>query len=40
MKVIGNAVLRERQESRIDWHDIAPRKPMQFAVIEAFIGRL
>ena len=34
------AVLRWCQETRIDWHYIAPGKPMQNAFVESFNGRL
>ena len=33
------AVLRWSQETRIDWHYIAPGKPMQNAFVESFNGR-
>ena len=32
------AVLRWCQETQIDWHDIAPGKPMQNAFVESFNG--
>ena len=32
------AVLRWCQETRIDWHYIAPGKPMQNAFVESFNG--
>lgn len=32
------AVLKWYQETQIDWHYIAPRKPMQNAFIESFNG--
>jgi len=34
------AILRWSQETRVDWHYIAPGKPMQNAFIESFNGRL
>ena len=34
------AILRWSQETRIDWHYIAPGKPQQNAFIESFNGRL
>ena len=35
-----NAILRWADETRVDWHYIAPGKPMQNAFIESFNGRL
>ena len=35
-----NAILRWADRSRVDWHYIAPGKPMQNAFIESFNGRL
>ena len=35
-----HAVLKWSQEARIDWHYIAPGKPVQNAFVESFIGRL
>ena len=37
-KLTSMAVLRWCQETRIDWHDIAPGKPMQNAFVESFSG--
>ena len=34
------AILRWSQETRIDWHYIAPGKPQQNAFVESFNGRL
>ena len=34
------AIVRWRQESRVEWHYIAPGKPQQNAFIESFNGRL
>jgi putative transposase len=36
----GMAILGWSQESRIEWHYIAPDKPIQNAFIESFNGRL
>jgi putative transposase len=36
----SNAILRWADETRIDWHYIAPGKPIQNAFIESFNGRL
>jgi putative transposase len=34
------AILRWSQETRVEWHYIAPGKPQQNAFIESFNGRL
>ena len=34
------AILRWSQETRVDWHYIAPGKPQQNAFVESFNGRL
>lgn len=39
-ELTGMAILRWSQESRVDWHYIAPGKPQQNAFIESFNGRL
>lgn len=36
----SHAILRWADESRVDWHYIAPGKPIQNAFIESFNGRL
>jgi len=36
----GRAILRWSQETRVEWHYIAPGKPQQNAFIESFNGRL
>ena len=36
----SNAILQWTDRSRIEWHYIAPGKPMQNAFIESFNGRL
>jgi putative transposase len=36
----SNAILRWADEMRVDWHYIAPGKPIQNAFIESFNGRL
>ena len=36
----SNAILRWAAEARVDWHYIAPGKPIQNAFIESFNGRL
>ncbi len=37
---ISNAILRWADETRVEWHYIAPGKPIQNAFIECFNGRL
>jgi transposase InsO family protein len=37
---ISNAILTWADQSRVEWHYIAPGKPMQNAFIESFNGRL
>jgi putative transposase len=39
-ELTGMAILRWSQETRVDWHYIAPGKPQQNAFIESFNGRL
>src|SRR6204780_2335801 len=39
-ELTGMAVLRWSQQTRVEWHYIAPGKPMQNAFIESFNGRL
>jgi putative transposase len=39
-ELTGNAVLRWTAEHGIEWHYIAPGKPMQNAFVESFNGRL
>ena len=36
----SNAMLGWQQEHGVDWHYIAPGKPMQNGLVESFIGRL
>ena len=36
----SNAVLRWSKEHRVEWHYIAPGKPMQNGYIESFNGRM
>jgi transposase InsO family protein len=40
MDLTGNAILRWCSEQRIEWHDIAPGKPMQNGFVESFNGRV
>jgi putative transposase len=39
-ELTGMAILRWAQETRVEWHYIAPGKPQQNAFIESFNGRL
>ena len=39
MELTSNAILRWSSERRIEWHYIAPGKPMQTGFIETFNGR-
>ncbi|SBW11668.1 hypothetical protein KL86APRO_20266 [uncultured Alphaproteobacteria bacterium] len=39
-ELTSNAVLRWAQDQRIEWHDIAPGKPMQNGYVEGFNGRM
>lgn len=39
-ELTGTAILRWSQETRVEWHYIAPGKPMQNGYIESFNGRL
>ena len=36
----SNSMLRWQQDHEVDWHYIAPGKPMQNGLVESFIGRL
>ena len=39
-ELTSNAVLASQQERAVEWHYIAPGKPMQNGFIESFSGRL
>lgn len=39
-ELTSNAMLKWQQERRIEWHYIAPGKPMQNGFVESFNGRL
>ena len=36
----SNVMLRWQQDQHVEWHYIAPGKPMQNGLVESFIGRL
>jgi putative transposase len=36
----SNAILSRQEERQVEWHYIAPGKPMQNGLVESFIGRL
>lgn len=39
-ELTSNAILRWCSENRVEWHYIAPRKPMQNGFVESFNGRM
>jgi putative transposase len=39
-ELTSSAILRRSRERRVEWHYIAPGKPMQNGVVEGFNGRL
>jgi putative transposase len=39
-ELTSNAILRWRAENRVEWHYIAPGKPMQNGFVESFNGRM
>ena len=39
-ELTSSAILRWSQERRVEWHSIAPGKPMQNGFVESFNGRL
>lgn len=39
-ELTSTAVLKWAQDQRIDWHYIAPGKPMQYGYVESFNGRM
>ncbi len=39
-ELTSNAILRWQEENGVDWHYIAPGKPMQNGFVESFNGRL
>ncbi len=39
-ELTSNAILKWQQERTVEWHYIAPGKPMQNGLVESFNGRL
>jgi putative transposase len=39
-ELTSNAILKWQEERKVEWHYIAPGKPMQNGFVESFIGRL
>ena len=39
-ELTSNAILKWQEEREVDWHYIAPGKPMQNGLVESFNGRL
>lgn len=39
-ELTSNAILKWQEDAQIEWHYIAPGKPMQNGFVESFIGRL
>ena len=39
-ELTSNAILRWQQDRKVEWHYIAPGKPMQNGFVESFNGRL
>jgi putative transposase len=39
-ELTSSAILRRWEERRVEWHHIAPGKPMQDGFVESFKGRL
>ena len=39
-ELTSNAILKWQQDRLVEWHYIAPGKPMQNGLVESFIGRL
>ena len=39
-ELTSNAILKWQEDARVEWHYIAPGKPMQNGFVESFIGRL
>lgn len=39
-ELTSNAILKRQEDSKVDWHYIAPGKPMQNGFVESFNGRM
>ena len=39
-ELTSNAILKWQEDRKVDWHYIAPRKPMQNGFVESFNGRM
>jgi len=39
-ELTSNAILKWREDRKVDWHYIAPGKPMQNGFVESFNGRI
>ncbi|KMK67261.1 integrase family protein [Puniceibacterium sp. IMCC21224] len=39
-KLTSNAILKWQEDRKVDWHYIAPGKPMQNGFVESFNGRM
>ena len=37
-ELTSNAILKWQQDTHVDWHYVAPAKPMQNGFVESFIG--
>ncbi len=39
-ELTSNAILKWQEDRKVDWHYIAPGKPMQNGFVESFNGRM
>ena len=39
-ELTSNAILKWQEDRKVDWHYIAPGKPMQNGLVESFNGRM